>query len=75
METMAFTSASAVKLIKRLENEKARLVSPEGKNSTYALAQGEECDPPTYDYRETVRRIDEGHVLVRPAVPNSWRPL
>lgn len=59
METMAFTSANAVKLIKRLENEKARLVSLEGKNSTYALAQGEECDPPTYDYRETVRRIDE----------------
>lgn len=53
METMAFTSVSAVKLIKRLENEKVRLVSLEGKNSTYALAQGEECDPPTYDFAST----------------------
>ncbi len=58
METKAFTSASAAKFIKRLESEKARLVSLEGKNSTYVLAQGEECDPPAYDYRETVERID-----------------
>ena len=65
METKTFTSASAAKLIKRLENEKARLVSLEGKNSTYVLAQGEECDPPTYDYRETVGRIDELDETIR----------
>lgn len=59
METKTFTSASAAKLIKRLENEKDRLVSIELKNSTYVLAQGEECDPPTYDHRETAERIDE----------------
>ena len=59
METKTLTSASAAKLIKRLENEKDRLVSIELKKSTYVLAQGEECDPPTYDYRETVERIDE----------------
>lgn len=65
METKTFTSASAAKFIKRLENEKARLVSLEGKSSTYVLAQGEECDPPAYDYRETVERIDELDETIR----------
>ena len=65
METKTFTSASAAKFIKRLENEKARLVSLEGKSSTYVLAQGEECDPPAYDYREIVERIDELDETIR----------
>lgn len=59
MEAKTFTSASAAKFIKRLENEKSRLVSIELKNSTYVLAQGEEGEPPVYDYRATVERVDE----------------
>ena len=34
MRTVTFTSASAAKLIKRLENEKSRLIDIEQKNST-----------------------------------------
>ena len=59
METKMFTSASAAKYIKRMENEKSRLVSIEQKNATYILAQGEEGEPPAYDYDEIVSRIDE----------------
>lgn len=59
MEMKTFTSASAAKFIKLLENEKSRLVAIEQKNSTYVLAQGEECEPPSYDYREIVTQIDE----------------
>lgn len=59
MKTKTFTSASAAKFIKRLENEKGRLVAIEQNNSTYVLAQGEEGEPPTYDYHEIVAHIDK----------------
>lgn len=59
MQTKTFTSASAAKFIKRLENEKSRLIDIEQKNSTYVLAQGEESEPPTYDYDEIIAHVDE----------------
>lgn len=59
MRTVTFTSASATKFIKRLENEKSRLIDIEQKNSTYVLAQGEESEPPVYDYDEIIDRVDE----------------
>lgn len=59
MRTVTFTSASAAKFIKRLENEKSRLIDIEQKNSTYVLAQGEESEPPVYDYDEIIDRVDE----------------
>lgn len=65
METKVFTSASAAKYIKRMENEKSRLVSIEQKNATYILAQGEEGEPPAYDYDEIVSRIDELDEAIR----------
>lgn len=65
METKLFTSASAAKYIKRMENEKSRLVSIEQKNATYILAQGEEGEPPAYDYDGIVSRIDELDEAIR----------
>ena len=65
METRTFTSASAAKFIKRLENEKSRLVAIERENSTYVLAQGEESEPPAYDYAAIVERVDELDDVIR----------
>lgn len=65
MQVKTFTSASAAKFIKRLENEKSRLIDIEQKNSTYVLAQGEEGEPPAYDYDETINRIDELDSAIR----------
>lgn len=65
MQKKTFTSASAAKFIKRLENEKSRLIAIERENSTYVLAQGEEGEPPAYDYREIVDRVDELDEAIR----------
>ncbi|WP_144744398.1 hypothetical protein [Enorma burkinafasonensis] len=59
MSEMTFTSASAAKYIKSLEDEKARLLSRERENATYVLAQGEEEMPPEYDYERTFAEVDE----------------
>lgn len=48
-----------------MENEKSRLVSIEQKNATYILAQGEEGEPPAYDYDGIVSRIDELDEAIR----------
>ena len=65
MAAKTFTSASAAKFIKRLENEKSRLVAIEHNNSKYVLAQGEESEPPTYDYDEIIKRVDELDEVIR----------
>lgn len=56
---MDFTSASANKYLRKLQDEKDRLLSNEREVSTYVLCEGEESDPPKYDYFETRKRIDE----------------
>lgn len=56
---MEFTSASAYKYIKGLQDEKDRLLSTECEICTYVLSEGEESDPPAYDYEATRQRVDE----------------
>lgn len=56
---MEFTSASANKYLRRLQDEKDRLLRTEQEVSTYVLAEGEAAEPPAYDYgavREKVVR-------------------
>ena len=55
--TTTFTSASAAKYLRSLEEEKTLALAREGENSTYLLAAGEECDPPEYDYAQTRARV------------------
>ena len=58
---MEFTSASANKYLRRLQDEKDRLLRSEQEVSTYVLAEGEAAEPPAYDYgavREKVAQID-----------------
>ena len=56
---MEFTSASAYKYIKGLQDEKDRLLSAECEVCTYILSEDEESDPPAYDYAITRQRVDE----------------
>ena len=65
METKTFTSASASKFIKSLENEKELLLSREAENSTYVRAQGEVEEPPEYDYATTRAAVDQIDEKVR----------
>lgn len=65
METKTFTSASASKFIKSLENEKELLLSREAENSTYVRAQGEVEEPPEYDYAATRAAVDQIDEKVR----------
>ena len=65
METKTFTSASASKFIKSLENEKELLLSREAENSTYVRAQGETEEPPEYDYAATRAAVDQIDEKVR----------
>lgn len=58
MTIREFTSASANKHIKALEDEKARLLILESQNSTYVLATGETEEPPAYSYKETREAVD-----------------
>lgn len=53
-----FTSASAGKFIKQLEDEKANLLRIESANSTYDLALGEEEIRPAYDYARMQEQVD-----------------
>ena len=56
-----FTSASAYKQIRALEEEKAHVLEQERMSSTYVLAVDEEGEPPEYDYfavREQVADLD-----------------
>ena len=68
---MEFTSASANKYLRRLQDEKDRLLRSEQEVSTYVLAEGEAAEPPAYDYgavREKVAQrgisIDEALILL-----------
>lgn len=56
---MEFTSASAYKYIKGLQDEKDRLLSAERETCTYVLSEGEVSDPPAYDYEHTRQGVDE----------------
>lgn len=56
---MEFTSASAYKYIKGMQDEKDRLLSAERETCTYVLSEGEKSDPPAYDYETTRQRVDE----------------
>lgn len=58
MTTTEFTSASANKHIRALEEEKSRLLGLERDNATYILATGEEEEPPAYSYQETRDAVD-----------------
>lgn len=65
---MEFTSASAGKYLKRLQDEKDRLLRIEDETSTYIVAEGEEPDPPEYDYaatRAAVLGIDDKMRAIR----------
>lgn len=66
-----FTSASAAKYLKRLQDEKDHLVSTEKSNCVYQLAPGEEAEPPEYDYgatRSAIMEIDDRMRAVRHAL-------
>lgn len=52
-----FTSASAGKHLRRLEDEKSQLLRQEHDTCTYVLAQGEKDEPPVYDYAATRARV------------------
>ena len=56
---MEFTSASANKYLRRLQDEKDRLLRNEQEVSTYVLAEGEAAEPPAYDYGATRERVAE----------------
>ena len=66
-----FTSASANKYLRRLQDEKDRLLRNEQEVSTYVLAEGEAAEPPAYDYgavREKVAQIDGQARAIRHAL-------
>ena len=68
---MDFTSASANKYLRRLQDEKDRLLRTEQEVSTYVLAEGETEEPPAYDYaatRERVAQIDGQARAIRHAL-------
>jgi len=66
-----FTSASAAKYLKSLQDKKDHLISVEKNNCVYQLAPGEEADPPEYDYeamRREIAEIDDQMRAVRHAL-------
>ena len=56
---MKYTSASANKMIKLLEDQKDYLIQQEANNSTYILAEDEKEDIPEYDFKDTNTKVDE----------------
>lgn len=68
---MEFTSASANKYLRRLQDEKGFILGIEAECSTYVLGDKEVADPPAYSYEETrakVAEIDRTTMVVRHAV-------
>lgn len=66
-----FTSASANKYLKGLQDDKEHLLENESKVCTYVLSVGEKADPPEYSYdevRAAVDQIDAATLKVRHAV-------
>lgn len=53
------TSASANKLLRSLEDEKAYLLSMENESKEYTLAENEKVQKPDYDYRGTAQKLEE----------------
>ena len=53
------TSASANKLLRSLEDEKAFLLSMEEASKEYTLAENETLQKPDYDYKATAARLKE----------------
>ena len=62
---MKFTSASANKLIRTLEDKKSYLLGQESNNSTYVLADGEKIEIPEYDFNQYNAQIDEIDLKIR----------
>ena len=68
---MEFTSASANKYLRRLQDEKDYILANEDERSTYERGEGEVSEPPAYSYRETrgkVAAIDQTVLKVRHAL-------
>lgn len=59
------TSAGANKLLKALEDQKNYLLSLEASSSVYIMAEGEQVEPPEYDYSATAKRLDKINEQVR----------
>ena len=56
---MKYTSASANKLIRTLEDKKSYLLQQESNNSRYVEAQDEHVEVPDYDFNDHNGQIDE----------------
>lgn len=54
---MEFTSASANKFLRRLQDEKDYILRTESETSTYIRAEDEAIDPPLYNYAETREKV------------------
>ncbi len=66
-----FTSASANKYLKSLQDEKDFILENESKSCTYVRAVGEDVEPPSYSYDETrqaVEVIDNRMLKIRHAI-------
>ncbi len=62
---MKFTSASASKQIKILEDRKNYLLQRESNNSTYILADDEKIEVPEYDFESCNEEIDALDLKIR----------
>ncbi|MBQ1505315.1 MAG: hypothetical protein IIZ48_00935 [Erysipelotrichales bacterium] len=62
---MIYTSASANKMIKILEDRKEYLLQQESNNSQYVLAEDERADIPEYSFVKTNAQVDEIDVKIR----------
>ena len=58
MTMKTFTSASANKYLRMLEEDKHHILSTESDTCTYVLAKDEESEPPIYDYEDVRARVD-----------------
>lgn len=54
---MEFTSASANKYLRRLQDEKDYILQSESETCTYIRAEDETVDPPLYSYSETRAKV------------------
>ena len=62
---MKYTSASANKLIRTLEDKKSYLLQQESNNSRYVEAQDEHVEVPDYDFGSHNAQIDEIDLKIR----------
>lgn len=59
-----FTSASANKYLKKLQDNKDHMLENENRTCTYVLSVGEEADLPAYSYEDTRAGVDEIDALM-----------